>query len=232
MFRMVASSSPKPRWSGGAAASFTVHALVIGAAVAASAAPPPPRDRPVERTITFHDHTRPPAPVPETPPATTPLGVAAPPLGAPVLPPLIDVPSGLPDVDVTRGLTRPEDWAGSAGVRGGSSTGQGDGPVVGDRPWAAWQVEQPAMALPGSPTPRYPDLLRAAGVEGEAVMAFVVDTTGRVDPASITVLRTTHELFAAAVRQALPTMRFVPAEVDGRKVRQLVQQPFVFAVRP
>jgi protein TonB len=32
------------------------------------------------------------------------------------------------------------------------------------------------------------------------------------------------------VKQALPAMRFVPAEVGGKKVKQLVQQPFSFAI--
>jgi protein TonB len=45
------------------------------------------------------------------------------------------------------------------------------------------------------------------------------------------VLKTTHELFASAVRNALPNMKFLPAEVGGRKVKQLVQQPFVFAIQ-
>jgi hypothetical protein len=44
------------------------------------------------------------------------------------------------------------------------------------------------------------------------------------------VVRATHEIFVIAVRNALPNMRFVPAEVRGRKVRQLVQEPFVFAI--
>ena len=59
---------------------------------------------------------------------------------------------------------------------------------------------------------------------------FVVDTTGRVEMSTFKVLRTTHDLFAAAVRQALPTMRFIAAEVGGRKVKQLVQQPYVFNI--
>jgi hypothetical protein len=32
------------------------------------------------------------------------------------------------------------------------------------------------------------------------------------------------------VRDALPAMRFAPVEVGGRKVGQLVQQPFTFAL--
>jgi len=37
-------------------------------------------------------------------------------------------------------------------------------------------------------------------------------------------------LFAAAVLTALPSMRFLPAEVGGNKVKQLVQQPFAFNI--
>jgi protein TonB len=33
------------------------------------------------------------------------------------------------------------------------------------------------------------------------------------------------------VRRALPQMRFLAAEVGGRKVKQLVQQPFMFAIK-
>jgi protein TonB len=38
-------------------------------------------------------------------------------------------------------------------------------------------------------------------------------------------------MFEQAVRSALPNMRFLPAEIGGRKVKQLVQQPFVFALQ-
>jgi protein TonB len=93
-----------------------------------------------------------------------------------------------------------------------------------------FQVEKPVMQAPNSPTPQYPDILRQAGVEGEALVSFVVDTTGRADPTSFKVIRTTHELFATAVKNALPRMRFIPAEVGDKKVRQLVQQPFSFAI--
>ena len=61
-------------------------------------------------------------------------------------------------------------------------------------------------------------------------MAIRVNTalTGRVEVATFKVITSTHDLFAASVRRALPAMRFLPAEVGGRKVKQLVQQPFVF----
>jgi protein TonB len=86
------------------------------------------------------------------------------------------------------------------------------------------------MQAPNSATPQYPDILRQASVEGDVLATFVVDTTGRADVSTFKVLRSTHDLFTTAVRQALPRMRFIPAEVGGRKVKQLVQQPFTFAI--
>ena len=103
-------------------------------------------------------------------------------------------------------------------------------PIGRDAVYFEYQVEKPVMAVNGSPTPRYPDILKSAGVEGEVVVAFVVDTTGRADVSSLKILKSTHELFAAAVRTALPSMRFLPAEVGGHKVKQLEQQPFVFNI--
>ena len=83
----------------------------------------------------------------------------------------------------------------------------------------------------GSAAPRYPDILKSAGVEGEVIAQFVVDTTGRAEISTFKVLKTSHDLFASAVKNALPNMRFIPAEVGNRKVKQLVQQPFVFGIQ-
>jgi hypothetical protein len=64
------------------------------------------------------------------------------------------------------------------------------------------------------------------------VVQFVVDTLGRVDTMSFAVIETTHAEFAEAVRAVLPAMRFSPAVTASRKVRQLVQQPFLFRILP
>lgn len=100
--------------------------------------------------------------------------------------------------------------------------------VNADLPYFDFQVEKPVAPIVGSGAPRYPAILRSAGMEGEVLAQFVVDTTGRIEIESYKVLRQSHDLFDASVRNALPEMRFTPAEVGGRKVRQLVQQPFVF----
>jgi len=95
-------------------------------------------------------------------------------------------------------------------------------------PFFDFQVEKAVAMVAGSAAPRYPDILRSAGVEGEVLVQFVVDTTGRVEMESYKLIRSSHDLFDISVHRALQMMLFTPAEVQGRKVRQLVQQPFVF----
>ena len=91
-------------------------------------------------------------------------------------------------------------------------------------------VDTIAARDPESAAPAYPVLLKSRGIEGAAVVRFVVDTTGRADPASFQLIETNHPLFGAAVRDALPGMKFRPASIGARKVRQLVEQPFIFRI--
>jgi protein TonB len=62
------------------------------------------------------------------------------------------------------------------------------------------------------------------------LVQFVVDTTGRAEVSSLRFLAYSDRGFARAVYDALPQLRFEPAELGGRKVRQLVQQPFTFTI--
>ena len=126
------------------------------------------------------------------------------------------------------------------GSGNGSNSGVADSAVASTPPdrWTGvpeagklyyeYQVERPVMAAAGSQSPAYPNHLRSAGVEGEVFASFVVDTNGRAELSTFHVLKTTNNLFAVAVSTALPGMRFQPAAIGGKKVRQLVQQPFVF----
>ena len=93
-----------------------------------------------------------------------------------------------------------------------------------------YQVEQPALPLPGNPGPRYPSELQAARVEGEVLAQFIVDERGTVDSATFTIVRAESEQFAKAVRASLSSLRFSPALVGGRPVKQLVQMPFKFGL--
>jgi protein TonB len=137
----------------------------------------------------------------------------------------------VPPLDVSVPTSEPGDFASNSVItsRANGSGLAGDGGGEGGA-FRADQVEKQVALLPGSNTPRYPELLRAAGIEGKVVALFVVDEEGRVDEKSIRFTRSDNQLFEGAVRTALSRMRFVPAEAGGKKVSQLVEMPFVFTL--
>jgi hypothetical protein len=79
--------------------------------------------------------------------------------------------------------------------------------------------------------PMYPFPLRRKGGGGAATLQFMIDATGRVEMESVQLLADTDPQFALACREVLPDMRFIPAEYDGKTVRELVRMPFMFAIR-
>ena len=104
--------------------------------------------------------------------------------------------------------------------------------VPADSVYLASQVDNPVAYDANSAAPAYPDSLRRNGVEGQVTAQFVVDTSGHIDINSFVLLESTHGRFTESVRQALPRMLFRPAEINGYKIRQLVQIPFVFKISP
>ena len=101
-----------------------------------------------------------------------------------------------------------------------------------DSVYSILNVEESAARAEGSAAPIYPPELIAKGVEGAVLTNFVIDTTGRADTTTIEVLQATDPLFEQSVRVAIPGMRFSPAAVQGRKVRQVVEQRFQFRITP
>jgi protein TonB len=97
--------------------------------------------------------------------------------------------------------------------------------------WTADDVDVRAELLQNSAPTKYPPSLYAEGTEGNVIAEFVVDSTGRVDPATIGIVAASHPLFAESVRLALRTAAYRPASRRGARVSQLVQQPFAFTVR-
>jgi TonB family protein len=91
----------------------------------------------------------------------------------------------------------------------------------------------PEGATPAKPVgffgaPVYPPELANVRREGDVHAMFVIDSSGSVVPGSLRVVQSTDSLFSEAVRSRIHFMRFTPAEYNGRRVRQLVQQTFVF----
>ena len=83
----------------------------------------------------------------------------------------------------------------------------------------------------GNPSPAYPEALRAAGVEARVVARFIIDTVGRVEPASVAIAGVDADpRFVDAVRAVLPRLRFRPAMAAGHRARQQVEQPFAFTL--
>jgi TonB family protein len=70
---------------------------------------------------------------------------------------------------------------------------------------------KPAVLVAPAPLPHFPDELRAQWDESEVAVRFRVDERGRVDVASMKVLKSDHDRFVAAVREVLPRFRFEPA---------------------
>lgn len=97
-----------------------------------------------------------------------------------------------------------------------------------EREYVAREVGKQVVPAGNNRAPKFPEELRKANISGEVLAQFVVDTLGRADMKTFKVLRPSRPEFVAAVRESLPSMRFSPAELGGRKVRQLVQMPFQF----
>lgn len=234
MFGTLIESRPtrQPR-RGSAALSAVFHLTIVAGAVAATiqpgrSAPPAPVRR--DSVIWI-------APGQPAAPATRPHSVArcdfcisAPPLPQipthtltidPVPEPSFDVDSMFSSASAASGPTH--------GSLVDNPYARGLGSGAASSIFTTTQVDR-AVAVLGSVRPSYPEMLRAAGIEGRVVVRFVVDTAGRVEAGSIATVESTHALFEQSVRDVLPRLRFAPAEVGGRRVRQLVEMPFQFSL--
>lgn len=104
--------------------------------------------------------------------------------------------------------------------------------ISSDSVYSVLELAENAARMDSSVAPSYPPELIEKRVEGMVLTHFVVDTMGRADSMTIEVLQATHPLFVESVRLAIPGMRFTPATVDGRRVRQVVEQRFQFRITP
>lgn len=141
------------------------------------------------------------------------------------LPSSIVVPQAAPPGSV--GLPWTEPWPGMPGVPRDTGTGM---PGVGGLPVDARVVEQPPTLL-AHPAPRYPELLRQAGIEGTVLVEVVLDTLGRVEPGSMRVVRGAHALFEAEALAVVRGSHYRPGRMGERAVRVRIQVPIGFALR-
>jgi protein TonB len=249
-------SDKKGRSASGTILSVILHSLIIFLAVFATARagtkvrekretkvnfvamkkePPPPPKKEVPKPEPPKPKK---APTPKVVRVEVPKVVApAPPQGFKVVAPPVNIPTNLPAVDLSKAITNENDFSGK-GVAGGSANGvkggtgsEGDtgkeaGPVH-EGPYMEFQVEKPVAKI-GGEAPEYPLSLKDAGVEGQVLAQFVVGENGRFEGGSLKILQSSNPAFTAAVKDALPRMRFSAAQIGGKKVPQLVQMPFQF----
>lgn len=76
--------------------------------------------------------------------------------------------------------------------------------------------------------PQYPFEMRRAGINGEVVVDFIVDTAGTVQNAYA--IRSTQREFEAAAVQAVSKWKFKPGRKGGRAVNTHMQVPIVFSL--
>lgn len=226
---LLESQAASNRRAGGTLVSIAVHTAAIALAVVATArATLPtgdPRQDPPQPIYVVHPTTTPRAepPTSHVDPIARDNFVVRPVIIAPM-----DVPTHLPDIDLTRAITDEHAFDGAHLAPASPDYGTGKTRFGRDSVLPLTMVEKAAVPRPGNPSPIYPAALRAAQVEGSVVARFIVDTMGRAEPGSIGFLAGTHPLFEEAVRQSLLRSRYLPAMVAGHAVRQLVEQRFEF----
>jgi periplasmic protein TonB len=74
--------------------------------------------------------------------------------------------------------------------------------------------------------PNYPFEMKRAGIPGEVVLQFIVDTNG--DVRDVIVLRSSQREFEAAAQQAVYKWKFRPGRKGGKAVNVRMQIPIVF----
>jgi protein TonB len=230
---LIESQAKAQKRSGGTAFSVVFHVILITAAVKGTLSANSHFDKVKEQKVEFVQVKKeePPPPKDEVKPPPDIVAAPPPPKGFQILTAPIKIPDVIPEIDLNKQVTREEDFTGK-GAAGGTSRGVVGGVAVplNDQPLFDFQVEKPAAASPSNQPPNYPNQLRAANIEGQVVAKFVVDTNGRADMRTFEIIKSDHDLFTNAVRNSLPNFRFFPAELGGRKVKQLVQMPFVFSL--
>ena len=218
MFDLLLESRPVGRvrpWSGGVVA-LAAHATIIFSIVRVAQQPTPRVISIALDTFPTYGDPRPTRPTVPTGPSLPVFDPSAPVIALESLPKIATTFDLTPHVD---GLPGAPSGPEPVGLGSGSLSDVIDAPLADERP-----------ELLAAPPPRYPDLLREAGIEGHVLVRAIVDTLGRAEPGSIHAVASTHSGFEAAAVACVRQARFRPARVGGRAVRVLVEIPVDFRI--
>lgn len=111
---------------------------------------------------------------------------------------------------------------------GGSAAGRNVATAPGAFPVYTIDELDVQPVLTTGPKPAYPFDLRRAGIEGQAVLSFVVDADGHAH--DVQVIKASHPAFAEAVVPVMGNSRFSPGQKAGLPVNAQVQMPIKFTL--
>jgi protein TonB len=74
----------------------------------------------------------------------------------------------------------------------------------------------------------YPDDLKRRGVGGMVELQFIVDSKGKVDPASVEIVDATQTALGEAAKKVASRLEFQPGKVNGNSVRTRVVLPVIY----
>lgn len=74
----------------------------------------------------------------------------------------------------------------------------------------------------------YPADLKSRGVGGMVELQFVVDSKGKVDPASVEVVDATQTALGEAAKKVVAKLDFQPGKVNGAAVKTKVVLPIIY----
>ena len=228
---LLESRTKRRRRLGGAAISVAAHLSIIGAITATTVHGRTTKpERPPGVVVRFSRPTPPPPKPVDQPVMRTTIATAT--SFSPVTIHHVEsprtIPIDLPPIDSSFGMA-----ADSIVIGHGPASSSlarsiiGDDDRNGSNEWSGAELQTRIVT---SARPRYPEALRQAAIDGAVLVRFAIDTTGRIDMGSVTVVSSTHELFTRAVRDALSGFRFRPAEIGGHRVRALAEMPFEFQI--
>ena len=188
---LLESRARRQRRTGGAVLSAASHLAIVGVVTAFPARGPAHAAAPEKPIVVRVAYPNEPAPREQRRASTAQTSQSSTTIVAPTIL-TIDVPQvtpvGLPPIQPASGVSL------DSLIIGGSHSGreQGCGQGLIDNPpsdeKSEWRGNDLLMRIVEQSKPRYPEMLRQAGIGGRVLVRFAVDTLGRVDPASVTVV--------------------------------------------
>jgi len=135
------------------------------------------------------------------------------------------IPTDMPPVDLQQRFD-PKDYSGS-----GLEDSRAEIVVSGNEVYAEAVVDE-RPALLSAPAPVYPALLKQAGIQGRVILPAVIDTTGRVEPASVGIMKSPHPAFDQPTKDWVLKALFRPGRLRGRGVRVFINLLVDYSITP